>query len=289
VTAQPASGVRRKPYFLDVGPRRLFVIRYDPPDVAQPRGAVAVMAPFGEEMNRSRRMMTLQAEALARCGQTVFVFDYSGTGDSSGEFADARLAHWIADSQALFASIARTIPGPLAVLCIRLAAPLACALLRGRELPLSRLIFWQPVVSGQIFLTQFLRIRLAADLEAGAGRETTKDLRDRIAAGETLEIAGYEVPAELASAIDTLTLADRAPPSSLPVNWFEIVAPDRFAAGPDAVLAPASRPVVAAWRDAGVQLTTACVPGEPFWATQEIAIAPALIAATTRLFDGTKP
>jgi len=81
--------VTLEPRFLDGLRGRLFVVRRAP--AADDRGIDVVIAPpFAEEMNRSRRMMVLLAIALAERGFGCLAVDPFGTGDSDGDFADAR-------------------------------------------------------------------------------------------------------------------------------------------------------------------------------------------------------
>ena len=62
------------------------------------------------------------------------------------------------------------------------------------------LLFWQPVLSGRLYLQQLLRLRIAAQLlgPADANRLDSRELRARFAEGRAVEIAGYEVSAALA-------------------------------------------------------------------------------------------
>src|SRR3546814_1526626 len=55
------------------------------------------------EMNRSRRMAALQARALAALGIDVLLLDLFGTGDSAGDFRDARWEIWREDAMAAVA------------------------------------------------------------------------------------------------------------------------------------------------------------------------------------------
>ena len=80
-----------KPFFLPSGDGQRFCL-YHPAVNAQgvaPLGHVVYVHPFGEEMNKSRRMATLQARALAQAGFSVLQVDLLGCGDSSGDFGDA--------------------------------------------------------------------------------------------------------------------------------------------------------------------------------------------------------
>ena len=84
-TAPPAEA-----FFLDMEPGQRFCLFHPPAGTC--RGAALYVPPFGEEMNKSRRMAALQARALAAAGFGVLQLDLYGCGDSSGEFAEARWA-----------------------------------------------------------------------------------------------------------------------------------------------------------------------------------------------------
>src|SRR5690606_16220497 len=98
----------------------------------------------------------------------------------------------------------------------------------------ERLILWQPVLSGETHLTQFLRIGVAADMfGSNRGSGGSPGLRERLASGEALEVAGYDVVPELAQGIDALRLVD-ARMDAMQVHWFEV------ASDSSAGLSPAS-------------------------------------------------
>jgi exosortase A-associated hydrolase 2 len=240
--------------------------------------AVVYVHPFAEEMNQSRRMAALQAEALAGLGLGVLTLDLTGCGDSTGELADARWETWrddiIAGCNWLEAEGYRHIT----LWGLRLGAALAVEAACSEPGICHRLVLWQPVVSGRTALTQFLRLRIAAEMSSGGG-ETTKSMREALGAGETIEIAGYELTPELAAALDGVDLAGAELPDGIAVDWIEIAAQaDR---GP----APASRRVIERWREAGAAPAVETVAGEAFWSIQETTLVPALIERTSALFE----
>lgn len=221
-------------------------------------------------------MVALTARALAAAGVGVVLLDPHGTGDSGGDFADARWPTWLADVQTAAAWAEAETGGPVGLWGLRLGALLAAQAVAAAPARFARLVLWAPVARGETFLTQFLRIRVAAamgDGQAGGG-ESTKALRAAWDAGETVEVAGYEVAPALAAAMDAAALADAPPPATLPVDWFELVAEE----GRDP--APGARKAAEAWTGAGARVAVDPVVGDPFWSLQEIALAPNLIAAT---------
>lgn len=248
---------------------RLHVTTF-PVDRSLARGVIIAVAPFAEEMNKVRRMMALQARRFQAEGYAVVLQDPLGCGDSDGDFADAAWATWVADLQECVEREAQWFGVAPMLWGVRLGAVIACEVAR-RVPDCERLIFWQPVISGDQALNQFLRLRIASEL-ASAGRERVADLRQRLAAGEALEVGGYEIRPELALPLAQTTLAPPQRPGL--VDWFEIAAATRIA------LSPSGARAVESWRQAGWQVSAHCVAGDPFWATQEIAVVPELIERT---------
>ena len=97
-------------------------------------------------------------------------------------------------------------------------------------------------------------------------------------AGETLEIAGYELSSILAIAIDKLRIGDFKV-FDTKIHWFEVV--------PEAgrVLSPSAMATVNSWKERNIDLDLQYVTGQAFWATQEIAECPELIEATINQFS----
>lgn len=244
------------------------------------RGALLYVAPFGDEMNRTRNLVVREARALAQLGIGVLQMDLYGCGDSAGEFCDARWKLWQDDLALGHAWLADKLGLPVGLWGLRLGALLALDYVSKATLPVSRLLLWQPVLRGSAFLTQLLRLRLAGALLDGetAGRTGTSQLRAALLNGEPTEIGGYMVAPELGAAIDHAD-ASAMPPVRVPVDWFDVVATAGSPPGAAAVKQ------VTDWRIQGVNVRLHAVHGQPFWATQEIADCPALLDATAALFQ----
>ncbi len=269
------------PFFLSCGTRKLFALRFDVPEGTAQRGAVLLVPPFAEELNKSRRMFAQQARALQACGHSALIVDLWGTGESAGDFSDARWALWEEDVACACAWLERQCAVPVSVIGLRMGGLLALAAAPKQATKLERIVLWQPVLSGEAMMTQFLRTRLVSGLMAQAEtKETTQSLRAQLRGGQSLEVGGYYLAPELASAIDSAALAPLAVPSLPPIHWFEIVS--------DAAqeISPASRRVIETWRDRGVKVDVKPVGGPAFWSVVEIVEAPALVTATTELFAG---
>ena len=278
---KPGAAAPPQPFFLDGAAAARFCLYH--PAVSSPaaplRGAIVYLHPFAEEMNKSRRMAALQADALAAAGYAVLRIDLHGCGDSAGDFGDATWDSWLADagraSRWLQQQLGDRLTGAPALWGLRLGALLALDYARRATVAPSFLLLWQPVTSGTVALTQFLRLAVAGQMLApdSAAQGGTAALRARLADGETLEIAGYALNPQLAAALDAQDAARQAPPPC-PVHWLELV-PEAGRPLP----AAASR-VVARWQEAGIDVAPQTVAGPPFWATQEIATSPALLDQT---------
>jgi len=255
------------------GPRgRLLLMRWAP-SAPLPAAEILIVPPFGEEMNRARRQLALTAQAFAARGAAATLLDLTGTGDSDGEFADATPSLWQEDIHRAARALRATSGAPLMILGLRLGGLLVLAAAGAMAPEPARLILWQPVTSGEAFLTQVLRIRLAATLAHSPGTaETTKSLRQRLAAGETLEIAGYPIAPDLARGLDALSMAD--PPAGCRTLWLEV------GAAPRDTIGPAGARLVDHWRQSGHAVAAATVAAPPFWTLMETETAPTLTDAT---------
>jgi len=260
--------------FLGESGRRIFVLLREPARAARGDGSVLVVPPFGEEMNKARRLVGETAQRLCEAGVSVVVPDLFGTGDSEGEFRDARVEHWLDDLD----TVCRHAEGrgrPVrAVIAVRLGCALAVAAARRGALPpVAASAWWQPVLDGKRYMAQFLRLRVAAGNMRGEAPETVESLRQRSAAGETLEVAGYALSPGLAQGIEGL-MVDSLPAQTGELHWFEIVR-EEGAAPPLPTTRFLDRACAAG---AGVALVT--LAAEPFWASTEIVRLPPLVELT---------
>lgn len=254
------------------GPKgALFTVSHLPDPGARVEGVVLCAQAFAEEQNKSRRMVNLQARALARAGWVVMIPDLHGCGDSEGDFGDASWQCWLNDLNACIAHLHQAYDRPMVFWGVRTGCLLLSQLLQRPAAPEPlATVFWQPVVDGNLFLMQFLRLRMAAGM-MGGNKESTKDLRARLEAGEPLEIAGYMVAPTLASGLAESRL--QAPPAGS-VHWFEVASSESTG------IAVQSQKRIDEWRASGFTVHANTCTGEPFWSAQEIREVPKLIELT---------
>lgn len=246
------------------------------------RGLVLYIHPFAEEMNKSRRMASLQARALAQAGYAVLQIDFLGCGDSSGDLQDASWACWVNDviqgchwlRRRTHTSGAGPDPVPLWLWGLRAGCLLAVA--AADQLNEScHFVFWQAPASGKPLLQQFLRLKVAGEMVNGQAKGVMDGLYQQLAHGNSLEIAGYTLTQALANAIAQAVLAPPATKGQGPrLEWFELSTQD------DVLMGPASYNTIIEWQQAGFYVRSHRVRGPAFWKTTEIEEAPALIEAT---------
>jgi exosortase A-associated hydrolase 2 len=178
------------------------------------RGLVVHVAPFAEELNKTRRMVSQQARRLAAAGFSVLLPDLLGCGDSPGHFEDATWADWQRDVTASAAWLRRQHPErdlPLWLWGTRLGGLLAAECAAACQA--QGLLLWQPVLDGSKHLQQFLRI---ADTQTGplaASHSAQVRAALRLEAGASVDVAGYRITPALARGMH----GARAPAATCPV------------------------------------------------------------------------
>ena len=164
-------------------------------------------------MNRSRAVAARQARAFAAAG-------YAGAADRPARLRRQRRRFWRCQLGQLAcgcacgatAAAATLRRAPLCLWGLRSGALLASEVARELAGEIS-LLLWQPVLSGQQHLQQFLRLSLAADmLEGRAGeRGSSETLLAQLESGRAIEVAGYTLAPDLARGLAASGLVQPEP------------------------------------------------------------------------------
>lgn len=263
-------------FFLQVATGQRLCLHYPPAGTAA-KGALLYLHPFAEEMNKARRMAALQARMLAEHGYAVLQIDLHGCGDSSGDFGDATWQGWLQDVLDARAWLRQRCQAPLWLWGLRAGCLLAAQAAARIDEP-ANFLFWHPAASGRQFLQQFLRLKVASELMAGDNKGVMEALKQQLAGGQSVEIAGYSLAPALADGLQQAEL--QPPPKPGRLIWLEL------STRPDATLMPVSAKRLEQWRGAGYSTGSQVVPGPAFWQTTEIEDAPALLAATIAALEG---
>jgi len=272
--------IQANSFFLNSSGGAIFII-YHPAQTTQlQKKDVILIPPFADEMNKSRRSVSLLARALSAQGIGTLIIDLFGTGDSQGKFSEARWDIWLADIKNSVDWLKQQGNERLSVLGIRLGAILAMDAVEKQKLPIDELVLWQPCLSGKVFLNEFLRLRTSNGSWNNTGKkETLQDIRNMFLSGQSAEIAGYELPSQLAIAIDSKNLSAPHIDNNYPIHFFELVYDGTE-------LSPASKQLVENWQKHNLQISTRIINAPPFWTGNKVTVVPELLDLTIQAFQG---
>lgn len=271
----PISSVKGDAFFLSGVAGQIFALYYPPIDPPAQRLDVLLIPPFAEEMNRSRRMFALLARQLAQAGMGVLSVDLFGTGDSEGDFSDARWDVWLSDVQRAVAFLREQGAGRIAPLGLRAGALLLLDAQCREPKNFSAMILWQPMLNGALLMNQFLRLKVAADrLDNHPIQTTTTMLRSMLKEGQIIEIAGYPLHPLLFDAIGALEFDTQPGSPTAPIHWLDLTPQEPASA------TPVTARILDNWRAAGANVTLHLLQGESFWDAQETTVVPALCERT---------
>lgn len=248
------------------------VVLHEPAEA--PRGVVVGVAAFAEEMNKGRRTCALAARAMAREGLLVAQLDVAGCGDSSGDLVSASWQGWVDDVLDTTRWAVGLAPADAPVILWGVRA--GCLVASQAQAQLGRpahLLLWQPQPNGKLVLQQFLRLKMAGQLQQGSAKGVTDSLLADLAAGRSVEVAGYELGPGVADGMAAAQM--RMPSRGTRVAWLEV------SAQTPPELLPVSQNMVQKWAAGGVEVRAAAVSGPLFWQTLDIEEAPALVERTT--------
>lgn len=252
-----------EPFFLDTPHGRVFCL-YRAPENA--KDCVLFVPPFAEEMNKCRRQFTVTAAALVDRGCATLVVDFYGTGDSAGEFSDATWQYWKNDVNAAIEWAGIRGNRVTSLIATRLGCVLASDALRDSGHNMRKTMFWQPVLTGKQFMTQFLRLRVAASMMSDSGKETVNDLRGRLANDEIVQVAGYELSPALSAGVDG---ADLLAALNANLGKLQVV---EIGSARYSGLSPVGQRVVVSAMAKKMAASGIRLDGEPFWSATEIVV-----------------
>jgi len=171
---------------------------YHPPKLSNRREGIVLCSPFGQENMRAHRSLRRLAINLSNLGYSVLRFDYRGTGDSAGTLAEVTAEDWQQDIRIAVQELIDIAAVPkVSLLGLRIGALLAAQIAANHQ-NISRLVMWDPVVSGQAYIDELNREISAAQSRANF-----------IATDGTLHFNGFSMPRafqQSLAALDVRTL-----------------------------------------------------------------------------------
>ena len=183
--------------------------------------AIVCLPSITEELNLARAVIAKQAIHFAQQQLASFVLDYSGTGDSHGEFGDVNADIWLQDVLSLGQWLQSQGVERIILWGVRFGALLALHHQQQlhEKLPIVSQLFWKPVLNGKQFMGQFLRIKQANAMMQGNSKKV--NWRQEVLSGKTIEVAGYCLNAQLLQSLENLCIGQSFKPQSK-LNWIEL-------------------------------------------------------------------
>lgn len=142
-----------EPLYFGSSQRPLYGV-YHPAEGSEFRNeAIVFCCPFGQEYMRSHRAYRQLAHSLAKSGFHILRFDYSGTGDSSGDMEDFTVNDWLEDIEYAMDEL-KDMTGAVKVSLVglRLGGLLAGMLSSSQKI--HRLVLWDPINSGVNYIKE---------------------------------------------------------------------------------------------------------------------------------------
>ena len=244
------------PFFFASGGRALFGF-YHPPATPSNAPAFVFCHAFAEEKLWAQRVFVAAARQMAAAGYPVLRFDYSGNGDSEGDFAGTSVQGAVDEIRSAM-DVTRRLSGrdEVSLLGLRLGASFAALAAEADSGAVRDLVLWAPVCDGDRYMQDLLRVNLTT--QVAVHKEVRYDraqLVEQMRRGGTVNIDGYEIADPLFSQISAISLG--AAPARYPGRCL-IVQVDRAAAP-----RPAQDLQQLAGSYANATLTT--VADDPFW------------------------
>ncbi len=252
------------------------MVSHKPPGPPHPAHWVLVVPPLFEDLNKSRRTLSLLGRTLAEQGLGCLLPDLYGTGDSEGDVSAATWDTWIADLTRTHAWLLQEGARRVDLLALRGGALLGWDWLAGATAEIPVFILWHPVINGRQAVQHLLRLHLAGGLLGREGSESVASLRAGLAQTGWIEIAGYRLSAELVASLEGSALGAPGPRRIGRVEWYQVVS------APGQVIPPSVDQCAQTWNEAGIPTGVRAIEGDTFWASQEIVEGTSLVAATVR-------
>jgi alpha/beta superfamily hydrolase len=195
------------------------------------------------------------AHSLTKDGAAVLRFDYSGYGDSAGtDEPPHQVEHWISDVQNAIDEVKRLAPsdGPVVLVGLRAGALLACAAAHARD-DVTALVLWAPCLSGKLFMREQRAFSRLAHITAAS-----RGMSEGEWGAKGFEANGYVFTDDTIAGFSNLDARSMQIPSVTSILLL------------DRTEAPVDDAFPEAWRQSGIAVSQAAIPGyaefmEPPW------------------------
>ncbi len=190
------------PFYFGDSENPLFGI-YHPPTNANKKlnEGVLLCYPQAREYEITHWAMRQLASLMAKAGAHVLRFDYSGTGDSAGDYESVSIDKWKSDIQIAIDELKDTAwVKKVSLVGLRMGATLAA--LTAEEIEVKNLILWDPVVTGKDYINELSHVQNVLSSRLGISNASNGTNGHRPDG-----FLGYPSPPGLESSIKEIDLA----------------------------------------------------------------------------------
>jgi exosortase A-associated hydrolase 2 len=188
------------PFFFGNQDNPLFGVYHPPKSQQILNMGILLCYPQARECEITRWAMRRLADMIAKAGAHVLRFDYSGTGDSSGDYESANLVQWKSDIRIAMEELKdRAWVKKISLVGLRLGASLAT--LVAEETEIENLILWDPVINGREYIKELKKVhRIMSFLSM-----STMNLKE-FSGNRSEELLGFPFSPELEASIAEIDL-----------------------------------------------------------------------------------
>jgi len=159
--------------YIENGNKKLYSVYYEPQGRDSKEVGIIMCYPIGQEYIRCHKLYVTLAKKIAEHGFHVLRFDYSGTGDSYGEFSSFSIEQAIEDIDLAVKELKEACGlKKIMLVGVRLGATLS--LLYSQKAKIDGLILWNPIFDGIQYLKE-----LDYTYEKWLSGSFTKEKRDQ--------------------------------------------------------------------------------------------------------------
>jgi exosortase A-associated hydrolase 2 len=199
-----------KPFFYRQGTHERFAVMHVP-SISVPKNALVMCHPFGEEKLWSHRVFVNYARKAAERGIVVLRFDMMGHGDSGGDSEECTIDSCLSDIDTAVSTLMNEFPDLVetGLLGLRFGATLAALYAEQRD-EIDYLVLWEPIIDGQRYMQELLRINLGTQLATtGSIRQNREQLVKQLSTGSHVNVDGYLISEQFYEQCSKLNLDSR--------------------------------------------------------------------------------
>jgi exosortase A-associated hydrolase 2 len=179
-----------RPFFILNGKRHIFSVLHTPDRISNKKGIIFIH-PYAEEKQRVDRIFVNLARRLCGMGHFVMRFDFSGCGDSEGDFEELSSDSQISDIRTV-KSYFLEAAGIESILLFgaRLGSNIAVQY-AGTDREIDGLILWSPITNGAEYAETLLRNKIFSSFLDRRKKPTKERLLEELQENGRVDIDGF--------------------------------------------------------------------------------------------------